>query len=129
VVLLLHTFLGYQLRRALNRKKGGCEVEPETLSPDLRAQVLVWQKTEITGHHTYKRLASVIKDPHNRDVVHQIAQEEENHYLIFKTFTGVDVAPNRFQVFIYYWIARLLGLTFGIKLMERPVPERAFRTR
>jgi len=94
-------------------------VEPETLSPDLRAQVLVWQKTEITGHHTYKRLASVIKDPHNRDVVHQIAQEEENHYLIFKTFTGVDVAPNRFQVFIYYWIARLLGLTFGIKLMER----------
>ena len=27
--------------------------------------------------------------------------------------------PRRWQIFKYYWIARLFGLTFGLKLMER----------
>ncbi|MBN2556381.1 MAG: VIT1/CCC1 transporter family protein [Anaerolineales bacterium] len=88
-------------------------------TPQIEAEMLVWQKAEITGHLTYKRLAAVIKDEHNRKTVEQIADEEWAHYQLFKSHTGRDVGPNRFQVFIYFWIARLLGLTFGIKLMER----------
>lgn len=89
------------------------------LDPTIKARILEWQRTEITGHHAYLRLAKAIKDPHNREVVERIAKEEANHYRTFKTYTGKDVPPNRAQVFFYHWLARIAGLTFGIKLMER----------
>jgi len=94
-------------------------MQPHQISSMLRSAALKWQKAEITGHHTYNRLASVIKDQHNREVVKKIAQDEATHYRMFKQYTGVDTAPNRFQVFFYYWVARLFGITFGMKLMER----------
>jgi len=88
-------------------------------TPQIQAELLAWQKAEITGHLTYQRLTTEIKDAHNRKIVEQIANDELAHYQLFKNHTNRDIGPNRFQVFIYYWIARLLGLTFGIKLMER----------
>ena len=91
----------------------------QTWSGALIKAAMGWQKAEITGHHTYRKLASAIKDPANKKIVEQIALEEAKHYRVFKRYTGVDVSPNRFQVFIYYWIARIFGLTFGMKLMER----------
>lgn len=92
---------------------------PKNLDARLRAHLLVWQRTEITEHHIYRRLARVIKVPKNREVIEKIASDEAEHYQAFKALTGEDVPPNRVQIFIYYWIARLLGLTFGAKLMER----------
>ncbi|MBN1119464.1 MAG: VIT1/CCC1 transporter family protein [Anaerolineae bacterium] len=89
------------------------------LSADEREKILAFQKAEITGKETYSRLAHRIKDPHNREIVEQIAEQEAAHYKIFKTYTGQDIGPNRFQVFFYAMLARLFGLTFGIKLMER----------
>ncbi|MCD6401389.1 MAG: VIT1/CCC1 transporter family protein [Anaerolineales bacterium] len=91
----------------------------KALPPKIQTEALKWQRAEITGHETYNRLADVIKDPYNQEVVRNIAKEEAKHYQTFKSYTGKEVSPNRFQVFIYTWIARLLGLTFGIKLMER----------
>lgn len=91
----------------------------QALQPEHRALILAWQRDEITGHQTYSRLARAIKDPHNRAVVEQIAQDEAQHYTVFKGYTGQDVKPYRWQVFFYYWVSRLFGLTFGMKLMER----------
>ena len=93
--------------------------KPKPLSPSLRTQILKWQQAEITGHHTYLRLAAALKDAHNREVIHRIGMDELRHYRTFKAYTGVEVPPNRLQVLAYYWIARLLGLTFGMKLLER----------
>ncbi|MBN1149363.1 MAG: VIT1/CCC1 transporter family protein [Anaerolineales bacterium] len=86
---------------------------------DLRKQLLAWQKTEISEYHIYHNLARTIKDPHNRQVIEQIADSEAEHARIFQKYTGKPVAPDRLRIFFYYWIARLLGLTFGVKLMER----------
>jgi len=94
-------------------------MSPKALSPRIKKEALKWQQAEITGYHTYLRLAAVIKDPHNREVVKNIALEEAKHYDTFKTYTQEDIEPNRLQIWFYSWIARLLGLTFGIKLMER----------
>ena len=89
------------------------------LSPQLRKKLLKWQKNEITEHQIYARLSNSIKDPHNRQVIQKIAADEEKHYQIFKRYTEKEVNPNSFKVSFYYWLARLFGLTFGIKLMER----------
>jgi len=91
----------------------------QSISPSARGQLLDWQRAEITEYHIYLRLAGAVKDPHNSEVLSQIGREEASHYQIFKQYTGVDVEPNRLKVLLYYWIARLFGLTFGMKLMER----------
>jgi VIT1/CCC1 family predicted Fe2+/Mn2+ transporter len=48
-----------------------------------------------------------------------IAQDEKHHYDRLKQLTGVDVKPNMFRIRFYTLISRLLGYTFGIKLMEQ----------
>jgi len=77
------------------------------------------QKSEITEHHIYSRLAERIKDSSNGEVLKTIAMDEKRHYEFWKHHTGVDVKPSRWKIFKFYWIARIFGLTFGIKLMER----------
>jgi VIT1/CCC1 family predicted Fe2+/Mn2+ transporter len=78
-----------------------------------------FQKNEITEHVIYKKLALKIKDAGNKKVLDRIANEEKAHYEFFKIYTGLEISPNRLKVEFYYWISILLGLTFGIKLMEK----------
>jgi VIT1/CCC1 family predicted Fe2+/Mn2+ transporter len=80
----------------------------------LRAQI-----NEITEHMIYSRLAGVEKNPRNADVLKQIAQDELGHYQFWKGHTGREVRASRWLVFKYYWLARIFGMTFSIKLMER----------
>jgi len=89
------------------------------MTPELTKELLKWQRAEITGHQTYTRLAGMVNDEHNRQVIENIAQEEAGHYEVFKTYSGQDIGPDRFKIFLYTWMAKLFGLTFGIKLMER----------
>ena len=82
-------------------------------------QLYVAQKNEITEHHVYLRLAKAVKDRHNSGVLKKIAEEELSHYNFWKKYTGKEVRSNKFQVFKFFLIARIFGVTFGIKLMER----------
>ncbi|MDD1702185.1 MAG: VIT1/CCC1 transporter family protein [Methanoregula sp.] len=77
-----------------------------------------FQRNEITEHHIYSKIAQVTRDTHNREVLDRIAAEELEHYTVWKSYTGHDLAPDMLRVWFYYLIARLLGLTFAIKLME-----------
>ena len=38
--------------------------------------------------------------------------------IILKKYTGQEISPNKLRVTKYYWLARILGITFAIKLME-----------
>ncbi len=91
----------------------------KTLSPDIRRQILIAQRNEITEHHIYKRLAQSSKDKSNSAVLEKIASDELRHYTIWKGYTGRNINPNWWHIRKFYWIARLFGLTFGIKLMEK----------
>lgn len=88
------------------------------LSESMKKQFLDFQRNEMTEHHIYLRLATVTKNSANREVLLRIAADELRHYNHLKKATGQDAAPARFRVWKYVTIARLLGLTFGIKLME-----------
>jgi VIT1/CCC1 family predicted Fe2+/Mn2+ transporter len=89
------------------------------LTPDLRKKLLTYQRIEITEHKIYLGLARAVKYPKNREVLEAIAQDELRHYQDWKKYTDQDVLPDRFSVWKYIWIGRILGLTFGLKLMER----------
>lgn len=78
-----------------------------------------FQRAEITEHHIYSRLARVIKSPENAKILQQIADDELRHYNGWKKYSGRDVKPDWFKMWFYYLISRILGFTFGLKLMER----------
>ena len=80
--------------------------------------LLRFQQNEITESLVYTKLAAIEKDPANKQILLQIANEENGHYNLLKQYTGRDVAPQKGRVAKFYMLARVLGITFAIKLME-----------
>ena len=78
----------------------------------------IFQKNEITEYHVYRSLSRRMKDK-NAEVLKKIAEDENRHYHKWKQYTGVAIKPNRFLIFSYLLIARLFGLTFAVKMMEK----------
>jgi VIT1/CCC1 family predicted Fe2+/Mn2+ transporter len=90
---------------------------------EIRDAVMRAQKNEITEYVIYEMLARSVRDPGNKKILQRIAKDELKHYDFGKKYTGEDVKPNRLKVWFYFLIARLFGITFGIKLMERAEEE------
>jgi VIT1/CCC1 family predicted Fe2+/Mn2+ transporter len=90
-----------------------------TVSGEIRRKLLVFQKNEITEHHIYRKLAGRVRLPENRHILEAIAHDELTHYHKWQTYTQQEVAPDRWRIWKYYWISRLFGFTFSVKLMER----------
>jgi vacuolar iron transporter family protein len=86
---------------------------------EIKQKVLDFQKNEITEYFIYRKLAGIIKSPENKHILENIADDEIRHYNEWRRYTEQDVSPCIFRIFKYYWISRILGLTFGIKLMEK----------
>ncbi len=88
------------------------------LSEDIRKKVILFQQTEITEYHIYKRLSKRIKSEENAKILDQIAEDELRHYKGWKEYTKEEVQPRWFFVWFYYIVSMLFGFTFGVKLME-----------
>jgi VIT1/CCC1 family predicted Fe2+/Mn2+ transporter len=88
------------------------------LDEQQRQQLSIFQRNEITEHHIYTKLAGTV-GPENSQVLEQIAADELRHYREWSKYTRKEVAPDQLKVWMYYGISRVLGFTFGIKLMER----------
>ncbi|MFZ7131701.1 MAG: VIT1/CCC1 transporter family protein [Eubacteriales bacterium] len=84
----------------------------------MKKGLLIEQKNEITAHHLYNKLSENIKNRKNAHILKMISDDELKHYYKLKVLTNEDVKPNRVKIFIFYWICRILGLTFGLKLLE-----------
>lgn len=89
------------------------------MEENLRREIIRAQQSEITEHLVYRRLAQSERDPKNRKVLERIALDEKRHYDFWASQTGETPPPRVLTVQKYTWIARLLGLTFAIKLMEK----------
>jgi vacuolar iron transporter family protein len=77
------------------------------------------QKEEIEGYQIYRRLGSLVKSPDNAKILNEIAENELGHYTVLKSYTGAEVRPSRIRILAYVLMARALGLTFSLKLMEK----------
>jgi len=87
------------------------------LTPEQLQDVQTFQKNEITEYHIYKKLSRRVKG-NNRKILNDIAEDELSHYHFWRDYSGAEVRPNKWKIFKFYWITRIFGLTFGIKLME-----------
>ena len=89
------------------------------LSPAALNIVRRMQQNELNESVIYEKIAAFAKGEENRQTLLRLSQEEKAHYLIWKKYTGLDMKPESLKVFKYTMLARILGFTFAVKLMER----------
>jgi len=94
-------------------------MDRQKMDPELKREIVGDQRNEITEYYVYRALAKRESDPRNREVLERIAEEERKHYDFWADYTGEKPPPKPWTIWKYVWIARLLGVTFAIKLMEK----------
>lgn len=90
-----------------------------TLSPKALAIIQKMQQNELTESVIYEKIAAFAKGEENKQTLLRLAREEKAHYEIWKTYTGMEMKPEKGKIFKYTFLARTLGFTFAVKLMER----------
>ena len=77
------------------------------------------QQSELTESVIYEKIAKFAKGEENKQTLLRLSREEHAHYEIWKRYTGEEMKPEAGKVFWYTLVARVLGFTFAVKLMER----------
>ena len=77
------------------------------------------QQNELNESVIYKAIARFAKGDENKKVLNRLADEERAHYEIWRGYTGIEMKPQKLKVLKYKLIARILGFTFAVKLMEK----------
>ena len=80
--------------------------------------ILKMQQNELNESYIYREIAKSTKDENNKKVLNRLADEEASHYKIWESYTGKSMKPQKAKIFKYKWLAKILGFTFAVKLME-----------
>lgn len=90
------------------------------ISFDLMKQVLRFQQDEVNSAAIYGYVADALKqgDP-NADIIRRIAEDEKKHAARWESVTGKKLTPQRFVVTMFRITAKVLGLTFAVKKLEK----------
>ena len=91
----------------------------KTISAAAMAVVKKMQQNECTESVIYEKIAKFAKGDVNKQTLKRLAREEHAHNKIWEKYTGIEMKPKKMKVFFYTLIARVLGFTFAVKLMER----------
>ncbi len=90
----------------------------KTLSKEALAFIEQMQQNELDESVIYRKIAKFAKGEENKKTLERLAGEEYAHYEIWKSYTGIEMKPNKAKILKYALIARILGFTFAVKLME-----------
>ena len=89
------------------------------VSPDSLAIIRRMQQSELTESVIYEKIAAFAKGEENKQTLLRLAREDRAHYEIWTKYTGLEMKPQKAKVLKYTLLARVLGFTFAVKLMER----------
>lgn len=76
------------------------------------------QQNELDESIIYREIAKFAKGEENKKTLLRLSEEERNHYEIWKKYTKEELKPNKLKIFKFKFLARVLGFTFAVKLME-----------
>ena len=91
----------------------------QSVSAEALTIIRKMQQNELTESVIYEKIAAFAKGEENKATLLRLAREERAHYEIWKKYSGEEMKPEKGKVFKYTIIARLMGFTFAVKLMER----------
>ena len=101
------------------KEKKGDALMQKNISQESLNIILKMQQNELNESYIYREIAKSTKDENNKKVLNRLADEEKAHYEIWKSYTGKEMKPQKGKIFKYKWIAKILGFTFAVKLMEK----------
>lgn len=94
-------------------------MEALKLNSELLQRVQKVQQLEINSYHAYRKVLTNLKNSYNKNLLQTIASKELEHYNLWKSYTRKDYNPNYIRVWFYFFLVRIFGITFGLKLMTR----------
>ena len=89
------------------------------ITADLMKKVLRFQRDEVNSAAIYLELSKRLKDEKNASVMEKIALEEQKHATKWQAVSGKTFKPSRFRMALFLFIARILGITFAVKKLEK----------
>ncbi len=90
-----------------------------SLSPKALEIIRRMQQNELTESVIYEKIAGFAKGGENRKTLLRLSREEKAHYLVWQKYTGLEMKPEKAKILKYTLLARVLGFTFAVKLMEK----------
>jgi len=90
----------------------------KSISPQALNIIKKMQQNELNESYIYKIIAKFAKGSKNKETLERLSAEEMSHYEVWKGYTGIEMKVQKRKVFKYKWIAKILGFTFAVKLME-----------
>ena len=88
------------------------------LSPKALSIIKKMQQSELNESVIYEEIAKFAKGEDNKSTLRRLASEEKSHYEIWKKYTQIEMKPQKRKIWKFKFLARLLGFTFAVKLME-----------
>lgn len=110
----------YNLTKAwkfYSNNQEGLQMKKE-ISPNALAIIKKMQQSELTESVIYEEIAKFAKGEENKQTLMRLAREEKAHYEIWKRYSGIEMKPEKGKILKYKLLAKILGFTFAIKLME-----------
>lgn len=100
------------------RKKHGVIKMKKQISAKALQIIKKMQKNELNESIIYERIARFAKGDSNKETLMRLSREEKAHYEIWRSYTDIEMKPSKWKIFKYTLLARVLGFTFAVKLME-----------
>jgi VIT1/CCC1 family predicted Fe2+/Mn2+ transporter len=91
----------------------------KTLSEKELKNYIQFQQDECNATEIYHRLGMMAKSENNRAVLLDMSKEEAGHAAFISEYTNCKLTYSRFKVIRTIVLARLFGLMFVLKLLER----------
>ena len=92
---------------------------PHSVSEKALAVIKKMQQNELTESVIYEKISAFAKGEENKQTLLRLSREEKAHYEIWKKYSGIEMKPQKGKGIWFTFIARTLGFTFAVKLMER----------
>lgn len=88
------------------------------LSEHNRRTLLKLQESEVTESIIYQKVANFVKKPEDKETLLKISADEKVHAAVWKSYTGIDMKPNKGKITFFVFLARVFGYTFALKKLE-----------
>lgn len=105
--------------RAPGAQAAAPTVDPASLDEGERAAIAAYQASVATEAAAYRLMAGRVADDANRATLGRIADEKDADAAVWTPYTGAEPSPAMGRARRYARLARMLGFTFAVKLMDR----------
>ena len=79
------------------KEKKGDALMQKNISQESLNIILKMQQNELNESYIYREIAQSTKDAHNKETLLRLANEEEAHYKIWKTYSNKEMKPNYYN--------------------------------